>query len=173
MPTNTFYTVVLSAAATLMGLLFVAVQFNMDHRGHKLGPGWLSLAKSTINIYLVLFLIPFVMLLPELQPQTRAGIILTLAVISVVRQFACWLAAWKINSESSGHIALRMTWLLLAPTVSFGVIGHSAIEFLRSNVSVPQERLSLAVLGLFIVALRNSWSLVLHHSEVIRVDVHE
>jgi len=172
MPINSFYTVVLSASATLMGLLFVAVQFNLDRRGHKLGSGWLSLARSTINIYIVLFLIPFVLLLPNLQDRTRAVLILVLAAASVVRQFTCWLSAWRINSESSHHIALRMAWLLLAPAAAFGVIAQTATDYLWWQTPVRHERVSLAVLGLFIVALRNSWNLVLQHAVLTGTVVH-
>lgn len=167
MPFYTFCAIVLSAATTLMGLLFVAVQFNVDRRGHKLGSAWLSLARSTINIYVVLFLIPLVLLLPDLQDRTRAGLILTLATFSIVRQFVCWAPAWRIGAESSRHILFRLAWLLLAPVCAFGTVVHSAATFLWWQSPVQHQSLSLALLGLFIVALRNSWNLVLQHTEVM------
>jgi hypothetical protein len=168
MSTDAFYAVVLSAAATLMGLLFFAVLFNVDRRGHRLGPHWLSLARSTINAYITLTLCPMVFLLPDLGNRARSSLILALATFGIGRKFVCWSSAWRTGGEPSRQIAWRMGWLLLAPITAHAVIAHEAYEWLFGRQPFRHDRVSIALLALFVVALRNSWNLVLEHVGVIR-----
>ena len=167
MSANTFYGVVLSAAATLMGLLFFAVLFNVDRRGHRLGPNWLALARSTVNVYVILALCPMVLLLPDLRDQTRAGMVLVLAGFSIGRQFVCWSCAWRRKAELSKQIAWRVVWLLLAPTSAYAVIGHATYDALVDQGPFRHDRISIGLTALFVVALRNSWNLVQEHIGVM------
>lgn len=160
---NTFYTLILSAAVTLMGLLFFAVLFNADRRGHKLGAAWLSVARSTLNIYVVLLLLPLVLLFPDSDDQLRAAIILMLAGFSIVRQFVCWRPLRSIGSETLMRVRPHLLWLFVVPVSAFALIAYSALGFLLWNVPFRTPRVSLVVLGLLMVALRNSWNLVLQH----------
>ena len=164
MSSSTFYAIVLSAAASLIGLLFFAVLFNVDRRGHKLGARWLALARSTLNMYVVLLLFPFAALLPDLDDRNRAVIVLALAAYSVVRQFALWGAAWKMKCNPSKHVALRIAWLLLVPVSAYVVIAYTAAIVLWRNANFRHDWASQALLALFIAALRNSWNLVLEHA---------
>src|SRR5215471_10987919 len=152
---NSFYTVVHSASATLMGLLFFAVLFNADRRGHKLGSRWLLVARSTLNIYIILLFVPLVLLFPEFDERHRAGIILVLATLSIVRQYGWWRRTLVVDS---------LVWLFLAPSAAFALIAHSAILTLFWRVPFHGPRLSMVILGLFTIALRNSWDLVLEHA---------
>src|SRR5262245_43010587 len=155
---NTFDTVVLSASATLMGLLFFAVLFNADRRGHKLGTRWLSVARSTLNIYVVLLLVPLVLMFPEFDDSLRAAIILVLIIFSIVRQVVFLRPAPAIRN------APYLLWLFVVPVSAFVLIGHSAVASLLWRVPFHSSRVSIVVLTLFIVALRNSWDLVLEHA---------
>jgi hypothetical protein len=165
---NTFYTVVLSSSATLMGLLFFAVLFNADRRGHKLGPRWLSVARSTLNIYIVLLFLPLVLLFPDFDDRLRAAIILALVTFSVVRQFGWWRSTLLVkaveSTEPPAPIVRHLIWLFLAPAGSFALIGHSAIISLLWRVPFHGPRLSIVILILFTLALRNSWDLVFEHA---------
>lgn len=164
MSSAAFYTVVLSAAASLMGLLSFAVLFNVDRGGHGLGASWLALATSTLNVYVMLILFPFAVLVPDLSNQTRAVVILVLAVYSVIRQCVCWGAAWKMKCDASRHVALRIAWLLLVPITAYGVLGYVASALFSGQGHFRHDLASLALMVLFIAALRNSWNLVLEHA---------
>ncbi len=166
MTSGTFYAAVLSTAATLMGLLFFAVLFNVDKRGHKLGPRWLSLAKSTINVYVILTLYPLVFLLPDLSDGNRSLIILVLTAFSIGRQVVCWSSTWRLQCGTTKHVSWRVAWLLLAPISAFAVIADTAAGLLWGGHPFHHDRTSLALLLLFIVALRNSWNLVLDHARI-------
>ncbi len=163
---NTFYTVVLGAAATLMGLLFFAVLFNADRRGHMLGERWLSVARSTLNIYVVLLLVPLVLLFPDSDDRLRAVIILVLVGFSIARQFMCWNPAWTIRSQRD--LAPSLFWLFLGPISAFVLIGYSALTSFLWRVPFHSSTVSVVVLALFIMAIRNSWNLILQHAEVDR-----
>src|SRR5262245_15465841 len=119
MSVNTFYTVVLSAAATLMGLLFFAVLFNADRRGHRLVDRLLSVARSTLNLYVVLLLLPLVLLFPDFDDRLRAAIILTVISFSIVRQFVCWRPTWRTGSRAQMRNAPHLVWLFLGPVTAF------------------------------------------------------
>ena len=160
---NTFYTVVLSASATLMGLLFFAVLFNVDRKGHKLGARWLTVARSTLNIYIVLLFLPLVLLFPDFDDRLRAGIILALAIFSIVRQFGWWRSTLCVQSAGQAVVP-HLLWLFLAPAGAFGLIAHSAVLSLFWQVPFHGPRLSIVVLILFTLALRNSWDLVFEHA---------
>src|SRR5262245_5220307 len=152
---NSFYTVVLSASATLMGLLFFAVLFNADRKGHKLGSRWLSVARSTLNIYVVLLFLPLVLLFPDFDDRLRAGLILALVTFSIVRQYGWWRSTLVLDS---------LLWLFLAPIGAFALIAHSAVLSLVWQVPFHGPRLSIVILALFTMALRNSWDLVFEHA---------
>jgi hypothetical protein len=168
MSNTTFYATLLSAAATLMGLLFFAVLFNVDRRGHRLGSHWLSLARSTINGYVMLALCPLVFLLPDLRDWTRSWMILVLAAFSIGRQFICWSSAWRRRYETSKQLAWRLGWLLLAPVATYVVVAYTAASQLWNGQPFRHDRVSVALLAVFIVALRNSWNLVLEHAGLTR-----
>jgi len=169
MSAGAFYTAVLAAAATLMGLLFFAVLFNMQQHGqHKLGPHWLSLARSTTNVYVVLMLCPLVFLLPDLAETARSGLLLTLAAFSVGRQYICWSAAWRLKNERSAQVLWRLGWLLLAPSAAFVLVGWDSTAPFRSPGNVDYAHVPLALLFLFIVAVRNSCNLVMQHSGLVQ-----
>lgn len=152
---NTFDTVVLSASATLMGLLFFAVLFNADRRGHKLGNRWLLVARSTLNIYIILLFLPLVLLFPEFDERLRAAIILALATFSIVRQYLWWRSTLIVDS---------LIWLFLAPSAAFALIAHSAVVTLVWRLPFHRPRLLIVILALFTIALRNSWDLVFEHA---------
>ena len=160
---NSFYAVVLSASATLMGLLFFAVLFNADRRGHRLGASWLSVARSTLNVYIVLVLLPLVLLFPDFDERLRYTIILAIIFFSITRQFIWWRLSRKTDSATTG-VAPRLIWLFLGPVTAFGLIGYSALGFLLWRVPFHGSRVSVVVLTLFVIALRNSWNLVLQHA---------
>src|SRR5215471_18977181 len=165
MSVNAFYAVVLSASATLMGLLFLAVLFNADRRGHRLGAGWLAVARSTLNIYIVLILLPLVLLFPDFDDRGRAGLIIVLGVFSTVRQFICWRTTRRIGAESPMHTeSRRLIWLFLAPVAAFAMVTCSATAALVWRVVFYNSSVSISVLALFTIALRNSWNLILQHS---------
>ena len=164
MSVNGFYTVVLSASATLMGLLFLAVLFNADRRGHRLGAGWLAVARSTLNIYIVLILLPLVLLFPDFDDRVRAGLIIVLGVFSTVRQFICWRTTVRIDASPMHTETRRLIWLFLAPAAAFALVTCSATAALVWRVPFYNSSVSISVLALFTIALRNSWNLILQHS---------
>jgi uncharacterized membrane protein YfcA len=151
-----------------MGLLFFAVLFNVDRQGHRFGRRWLSLARSTINVYVMLCLFPLVLLLPDLDHRVQAGIILILTAFSTVRQFVCWSAARKLKCEPSRHLLWRLGWLLLAPVATYVVIGYATAQSLWTRSPFRHDLNAFALLVLFVVSLRNSWNLVLQHDGIIR-----
>jgi len=157
---------ILSAAASLMGLLCFAVLFNVDRKGHRLGARWLALAKSTLNVHIMLLLFPFALLVPDVSNQARALIVLLLTAFSVVRQFVCWLSAWKMKSDPANHPVWRITWLLLVPVSAYAVLAYTAGAVLWGHVYYRHDYASLALIALLVVALRNSWNLVLQHAEL-------
>ncbi len=59
---TSFYLAIAGAAATLLGLLFIAVQFNIESLTSDPSNRWRAVARSTFTIHVVLFLLPLIFL---------------------------------------------------------------------------------------------------------------
>jgi len=158
---TSFYTTTAGASATLVGLLFIGVQFNIDLFLDDLTNRWNAIARSTFEIFSLLFLISLCFLVPALNDEGRADVILIAVGIGVVRAFL----TWRPVARSAGALLqadqfARSFWLLLAPIILYSVLAIAAIGY-YANLPMPLDQFTIAVgmIGLFSVCLRNSWRL--------------
>ncbi len=92
---SSFYLAIAGAAATLLGLLFIAVQFNIETLTADPSNRWRAVARSTFAIYVVLFLLALIFLIPGLN-SAFYGYALLIAVISgAMRAVFAWLPVWR------------------------------------------------------------------------------
>jgi hypothetical protein len=158
---TSFYTSTAGASATLMGLLFIGVQFNIDLFLDDVTNRWHAIALSTFGIFTLLFLISLCFLVPALNDDGRSYLILFAVAIGVVRAFI----TWRPVARSAGALLrsdqfARTFWMLLAPIILYGVMAVAAIGY-YFNRPAPLDQFNIAIglIGLFSVCLRNSWRL--------------
>src|SRR5947209_16439538 len=86
-----FYLPSAAAAATLLGLLFVAVQFNLERLPADRSQQWLAIARSTWIVFASLFFTALIYLIPPFVGQGRVLGTAIVIAISVRRIVTAWL----------------------------------------------------------------------------------
>ncbi|HEX9098345.1 MAG TPA: hypothetical protein VF956_02530 [Candidatus Dormibacteraeota bacterium] len=155
---NMFFATTAGSAATLVGLLFVATQL---HLGALADPRnrWAALAQSTLTILSTAFVLSASFLIPMLSPQVRGEIILPIVVVALWRTIRIWWPVVRLTETGRAHRLGQSFWLLLAPVVILAYLLTGAVAFLRGD-STAVFNVGGTMLGLFAMALRNAWRLV-------------
>src|SRR5271157_5941655 len=82
---TTFYLGTAGAAATLMGLLFIGVQFRLGELRNEPVSRWRFIARSTFTMYVLLFILPMSFLIPNLGNTGHASFIFIVVIFCTVR----------------------------------------------------------------------------------------
>ncbi len=161
-----FYIVSASSAATLIGLLFVAVQIGppitvsgANSRSH-------AMARSTFAIFIILLALSMDLLLPFQTTRERALIVLAAGVFGILRAVRTWVPVWAYKFQGRLEFRLWQTaWLLLGPLVAYGFIILAGIEQLHTT---DRNALDIGMapwfIVLFVIAIRNSWNLLVERT---------
>jgi uncharacterized membrane protein len=153
-----FYVTTATAAAALLGLLFVAVQFNLERLPADQSQQWLASARATFLVFATLFLVPLVSLVPgqlhgELVPWTAF-----ILLVSGWRIVAAWLPARHSILGRKRTTLIHALWLVVGPLALYAALLGYTVAFARG--SAPQFPIAYILIGLFGLALRNSWDLL-------------
>ena len=151
---TTFFAVSAGAAATLVGLLFVAVQ---------IGPPLVSsgpigrrhaMARSTFTVFGVIFGLSLYFLAPGASLKARATAAIIASAAGANRAVRTWLPVWQDKPE--GRIEFRLwqtAWLLLGPVNS-------------ADPNILNDTSAGVFIVLFAIGLRNSWNLLVEATVV-------
>lgn len=142
-----FYLLLGGASATLVGLLFVAVTLNTDRLRAQESAPTLSFAERTFGAFLLLIVLSLVALVPHLD---SAGLAVSWGVTALVGMV-------RLVRTSHGRIA-RRRWVVA--TLSFGLLVLAAGLAARGNDRALAAA-ALAMFGLLVQALAESWRLLL------------
>ncbi len=160
---NPFYTTLAAATATVMGLLFIAVQLSSDKLKDDDKRPYRALAFSTFNILMVVFLMPVCFLIPALDVAGRSIVVFICAGFGLLRILRTWLPLIRNPFLARSERAWQFIWHILGPTlaylfllfVGFQVLTTQAPPFDFSNFQIAST-----LVFLFSVGIRNSWNLV-------------
>ncbi len=157
MDLNTFYSVLAGATATLLGLLFLAIQPNIKQIFGEEGVRGRALAISTFQTYgqiLVVSLFTFTILL-------RTPVIIFAAVLGIWRQLRTWLPVWRSITQGRLRKLGESFWVFLAPALLDDWLIYSATQLNQGKGSPGTElNIAVALVILLIIVLRNSWQLL-------------
>jgi UDP-N-acetylmuramyl pentapeptide phosphotransferase/UDP-N-acetylglucosamine-1-phosphate transferase len=159
---TTFYAVCAGAAATLVGLLFVAVQIGPPLvRSGPVGRRH-AMARSTFAVFATIFGLSLYLLVPNQPSRTRAIVAIAVCALGVVRSIRTWIPVWR--DKLQGRIEFRLwqtAWLLIGPVLAYADLAKAAVTELGSpHTHVLDTAARLVFIVLFAVALRNSWNLL-------------
>jgi hypothetical protein len=161
MDLSIFYLGASTAAATLLGLLFIAVQFNLENFAAEAEQRWRAVARSTYSTFVTLFVLPLLLLIPMTGIPVQGEIILVIVVVSVIRILRTWMPVWRGIFHGRVEQLWQTAWLLLAPLLVYLFLGVLGLALLDNQDSIPiQLGIVYALVGLFVLALRNSWYLL-------------
>ncbi len=158
---TTFYAVSAGAAATLVGLLFVAVQFGLPAVSSKVFQHRQAIARSTYLVFFLLFVLSLVLLIPD-PPAFQAQIVIAAAIIGVIRAVRAWIPVWRAMAQRRIEARIWQTaWHLIGPVTAYAGLIRVAVEQLSSREStLLAHGASYVFIFLFIIGIRNSWDLL-------------
>jgi hypothetical protein len=161
-----FYEVCAGAAATLVGLLFVAVQIGPPIRT----PGRVNprhaMARSTFTVFSTIVIVSLLYIVPDTSVQFSAILTIAAAVIGVIRSVRTWIPVWR--DKFAGRIEFRLwqtAWLLITPVIAFALLAWGAVRQLEiGRGAVLNVNTGFTFILLFVIGLRNSWNLLVEGS---------
>ncbi len=157
-----FYLASAAAAATLVGLLFVAVQIGPLLVGAGPIGRRHAMARSTFSIFATLFALSLFLVLPEQSIQVRSLVVIAAAAVGVYRAIRTWIPVWADKLQGRTQFRLVQTaWLLVAPVVAYAFLVVAGLQQLRSTDPGLVDRNGAGwFIVLFLIAVRNSWNLL-------------
>jgi hypothetical protein len=156
---TTFDLATAGAAATLMGLLFVGVQFHIETLMADLR--WQAVARSTFAMYVYLFIMPLVLAIPTLGNADRSLALLAMTAFGVLRTTRTWLPVWRSKQQVQSERLWQTAWLLIGPLVVYLSVAIAAIHLYSANqTDAIYTGLAWTSIGFFAIVLRNSWNLL-------------
>ncbi len=156
---TSFFLGAVGAAATLMGLLFVGVQFHMDTLMADLR--WQAVARSTFAMYVTLFVTGLALAIPNLSNPQRALALLLIAGFGVLRSARTWLPVWRSRQQRQSERLWQTLWLLVGPLAAYLLLANAAVRLYRaSQLDLIYTDVALTLIGFFTIVLRNSWNLL-------------
>jgi hypothetical protein len=156
---NPFFLGAAGAAATLMGLLFVGVQFQIETLMADLR--WQAVARSTFSNYVCLFVMPLVLVIPTLSNSSRAIALLIVTTVGMARTVRTWLPVWRSRQQRQRERLWQGFWLLVGPLMIYLSVAVSAIRLFSANqTDAIFTGLALTLSSFFPIVLRNSWNLL-------------
>ncbi|HEY3342896.1 MAG TPA: hypothetical protein VGK81_12795 [Anaerolineae bacterium] len=162
---SNFYTASAGASATLLGLLFVAIQINIGPLTTEPSSRWRALAGSTFYNYTLLFIFSLFMLFPPPGSGVVGYALLFVIGAGVYRLFTTWLPVWRGVFRGRGERLVEIAWWFATPLAVHLALAFYAFEILRGGKS-SDVLLSIGfwIVGLFGIVLRNSWRLLVELS---------
>ncbi len=157
---TTFYLGTAGAAATLMGLLFIGVQFRLGELRNEPVGRWKFIARSTFTMYVALFILPMSFLIPNLGSAGQASFIFIVAAFCTVRAFATWVPIWR-SIHQRGERVVETLWLLVGPLAAYFSLAYFGLQLYNGNdPNKVQISVALILIVFFTIVLRNSWNLL-------------
>ena len=123
---STFYSVIGTAAAALMGLLFVVISVNAPE---TLGPGRdvsRRLAEQAFQNYLVVLIASLLALMPAMSTRTFAWVVLAVIAIWIAWVF---IRIYQVLA-GPGHLDTRLSNVRrhVPSLIGFGLVTYSALD---------------------------------------------
>jgi len=164
---SNFYIVSAGAAATLVGLLFVAVQIGPPLQVSGAIGRRHAMARSTFTVFAILLALSLFLLLPFISSRIRALVVLAAAMVGAVRAIVTWVPVWADKLQGRVEFRLWQTaWLLLAPLVAYGFLALAGIEQLQTDDPTALDKGAAGwFIMLFILGIRNSWDLLVEGAQ--------
>ncbi|MBX3086619.1 MAG: hypothetical protein KF716_33605 [Anaerolineae bacterium] len=156
-----FYFMAGGAAATLIGLMFVALSLGMHLVNKVTEENFRIFAAPSIYYFVSALLICCVMLVPTFTPRELALIVLFGAVVGLIVTIP---RVWKLVQAARKHQDFNFwDWLtqIIFPVLSYVLFGAGGLCLFIDQWSLGIVAVWLATVLLLLAAIANTWSLVL------------
>ena len=154
---TTFYAVIGAAAATLTGLLFVALSMNAASALARGPTGSRRLAEQAFENYLAVLMVSLLALFPDMTPINYGRItLLVVASWTVLVGVRLYQAAAEPSVHETRAAALRRH---LSTLVGFGLLIYAAAR-MAIDGSDTRDTLAAAAIVLLFSATEKAWGLL-------------
>jgi len=155
-----FYLLVGTAAATLAGLMFVAVTFGSELVTPRSGASVRSFLDPTFNHFVHVLFTAGLMVIPTMPPTLLGSALLLVAILrasALVRVFRHMREAHRLYQDME-----LSDWLngIVLPLVCYVLLAASAVLFIGAH-SAAFGVLAAVTLGLLLIGIFSAWELVL------------
>ena len=150
-----------AATATVMGLLFIAVQLSTEKLENDETRPYRALAFSTFTNLMVVFLLPVCFLMPALNNQNRALIAFIAAGFGLWRIFRNWLPLIRNPYLGRRERTFQTIWHIIGPLLAYFYLLFIGFRILSNNPQDPNFQIAITLVFLFSTGIRNSWNLVM------------
>ncbi len=158
---QTFYLMVGTASATLIGLLFVAVSIHIDDFHRKSSADLHSFAALTFNCFFYVLLISILFLVPKLSSW---GLGIPLLLLSGLGLANMAVQQHRIQTSRLKHSDQSMAAKFNVPILSLSALLVIAIGILL-QAAYSLYGLIVAIISLLIAASQNAWSLLVQSGD--------
>jgi hypothetical protein len=158
---NPYFTTMAAATATVMGLLFIAVQLSNDKLKEDDKRPIRALALSTFYILMVVFLVSVFFLIPALGPTQQALVVFLAAGFGLLRIFSNWLPVMRNPYFGQRERAWQTVWHFIGPMLAYFYLVYIGIQILSGGQPQGTDfEVAIVLIFLFSNGIRNSWNLV-------------
>lgn len=158
-----FFVLIGTAAATLMGLTFVAVSLAPDLVGDRTTTAVRAFTTPIVAFFATILMVSVVLIVPGMTPTTAGGFLAACGAIG----FIYILSAGVHRQWREAQLGFDdWIWYLGLPLVGYGALFACAVWIFRAVLWGPYVG-AAALLLLLIIGIRNAWDVVLalaqHH----------
>ena len=160
---ESFYVAVSTSAATLIGLLFVALSINMKLLRGKDGRHRRDIAIRTFGDFLFVLMLSLIFLVPY---QETNGFAFALFALGIARGLALVRQAWKVRQAPThpSDLTRKSRDYAFPLLASFGLIAVGVLV-LRGQWGSLNLMVGV-VAALLVSACLNAWFLLMQHAEI-------
>jgi len=152
-----FYVLIGTAAATLIGLMFVAASISASYMTEKHQAGIQSFYTPTV-VHFATVLITCVVLVAPLGATPLAALLLAIGAIGLGYASFVWVRMGRRGFTATIDLADRF-WYALSPVGGHLLLVAAVLMLLLFNDERSLELLAVAIVLLLLAAIRNAWDI--------------
>ncbi len=157
-----FYLTLGTAAASLIGLLFVALSLNLDAVMGESREDLRAVAEQAFNSFSAVLLIAVCFLIPQHNPGDLGVVYVMLAIIGGYRMLRRAPGVWR--GRQRDRLGRMAFWRLVLPALALLGLAASGLGLLDDQPSALYWLVAV-ILGFLMSAARSSWDLLVKVGE--------
>ena len=160
-----YFSAVAQVSGSLVGLVFVALTFNIKALGLRGNPALRALAQQTLSDFLVVLVLSLLMLIPHVPTVQIGALLAVLGAAGILRAARSLLTVRGTEGERAPR-RLLLQRFGLSLLGNLGILGAGLLLLAQSpNASAIASLVVSAPIMLVLSGCRTAWLLVLHAAD--------
>jgi hypothetical protein len=151
-----FYALIGTAAATLIGLIFIAASIAASYMTERHRAGIQAFFTPTVAHFAAVLITCIVVSAPLKARALLAGLLLAIGAAGLVYSLIVWMRMGRRGLTSTIDLSDRF-WYALSPVAGHLLIIAAAVMLLRDVLGI--EFLAIATVLLLLAGIRNAWDI--------------